>query len=116
MLVGTVRITVVLSILLSLCGSLCSEHFTINHKIVGGKEYWHNGYFLLKWTVFDGTHYIGNLARCGCTLFDQTIPECVQFMYLASFVFHQIDDVNTHFGLVWLIFTQTVLDGEYIMA
>ena len=53
-----------------------------------------------------------SLAWCGCTTIDQTIPEGVRCMGLASCFFsYQIDSVHIVLW-VWLIFTQT----NYLMV
>ena len=46
MLAGTVRITVVLGVWLSLCGSLCNRP---------GEEDWHNGYWQIIFAQMDCT-------------------------------------------------------------
>ena len=57
------------------------------------------GYFVLKWTVPDGTYYVVSLAWCGCTTFDQTLPEGVHFMGLASCFFLPSNWRCTHCGV-----------------
>ena len=43
------------------------------------------GIMVGKFLVPNGTHYVMNLAWCGYTIFDQTVPEGIHFMGVASF-------------------------------
>ena len=92
----------VLGVWLSRCGSLCNRPFTIHPKIVGrgggggggGEERVWNGIMVSEFLVPNGTHYVMNVAWCGCTIFDQTVPEGIHFMGVASFSPHQIDYIR----------------------
>ena len=37
------------------------------------------GIMVSEFLVPHGTHYVMNLAWCGCTIFDQTVPEGIHF-------------------------------------
>ena len=66
----------VLGVWLSHCGSLSNRSCTIRVCI---------GIMVSEFLVPDGTHYVMNLAWCGCTIFDQTVHPGIHFMDVASF-------------------------------